>query len=192
MPQNGRSKEDLISKIYQVDTIYWILQCWSYYVRIKFSRHQHHTVIEPKTEWGGSRQQLFRRYCDSSGWRNNRQHRKSLLRNQIMIIKDKNALCLSVNVFSTKALIGDTIFYVSNGRRDRHFTWSSEPREGLACCSVKEISSCLSYWKTLSIGPAPGIEPATYRSAVLHALPTELTMSRFNTAHSVLSPNIEH
>ena len=86
-------------------------------MRIKFSRHQHDTVIEPKTEWGGSRQQLFRRYCDSSGWRNNRQHRKSLLRNQIIIIKNKNALCLSVNVFSTKALIGDTIFYVSNWRR---------------------------------------------------------------------------
>ena len=108
MPQNGRSKEDLISKIYQVDTIYWILQCLSYYVRIKFSRHQHDTVIEPKTEWGGSRQQLFRHYCDSSGWRNNRQHRKSLLRNQI-IIKNKNALCLSVNAFSTKTNWGHHI-----------------------------------------------------------------------------------
>ena len=30
---------------------------------------------------------------------------------------------LSVNVFSTKVLIGDTIFYVFNWRRDRHFTY---------------------------------------------------------------------
>ena len=80
--------------------------------------------------------------------------------------KTKNALYLSVSVFSTKVLIGDTIFYVSNWRRDRHFTWSSEPREGLAACSAKEVPSFLSHFKTLSIGPAPGIEPATSRSAV--------------------------
>ena len=73
---------------------------------------------------------------------------------------------MSVNVFSTKVLIGDTIVYVSYWRRDRHFTWSSEPREGLACCSAKGVPSFLSYFKTLSIGPAPGIEPATSRSAV--------------------------
>ena len=72
---------------------------------------------------------------------------------------------MSVNVFSTKVLIGDTIFYVSYWRRDRHFTWSSEPRESLAACS-----------KTLSIGPAPGIERATSRSAV-----TRFT-DRVNTA----------
>ena len=190
MPQNGRSKEDLITKIYQVDTIYWILQCWSYYVRIKFSRHQHDTFIEPKTEWGGSRQQLFRHYCDSSGWRNNRQHRKSLLRNQIIIIKIKMHF-VWVSMYLARKLIGDTIFYVSNWRRDRHFTWSSDPREGLACCSAKEIPSFLSYCETLSIGPAPGIERATYRSAVLHALlsySTELTMSRFNTCSLCFKP----
>ena len=38
------------------------------------------------------------------------------------VFKKKKALYLSVNVFSTKVLIGDTIFYVSNWRRDRHFT----------------------------------------------------------------------
>ena len=77
-----------------------------------------------------------------------------------------NALYLSVNVFSTKALIGDTIFYVSNWRPDHHFTWSSEPHEGLACCSAKGVPSFLGYFKTLSIGPAPGIEPVTSRSVV--------------------------
>ena len=47
---------------------------------------------------------------------------------------------MSVNVFSTKALIGETI-YVSYWRRDRHFTWSSEPREGLAICRAKAVIS---------------------------------------------------
>ena len=57
-------------------------------------------------------------------------------------------------------------FYVSKLRRDHHFTWSSEPREGLTACTAKGVYSFLSYFKTLSIGPAPGIEPATSRSAV--------------------------
>ena len=61
-------------------------------------------------------------------------------------------------------------FYVSFWRRDRHFTWSSEPREGVAACCAKEVpSSFLSYFKTLSNGPAPGIELATYRSAVMRS-----------------------
>ena len=38
-------------------------------------------------------------------------------------------------------------------------------REGLAICSVKGVPSFLSYFKTLSVGLAPGIEPATSRSA---------------------------
>ena len=67
---------------------------------------------------------------------------------------------MSVNVFSTKVLIGDT-----NGR-DRHFTWSSEPREGPAACRAKGVPSFLRYFKALSIGPALGIEPATSCSAV--------------------------
>ena len=66
---------------------------------------------------------------------------------------------------ASKVLIEDTIFYVSNWRRDRHFTWSSEPREGLAVCRAKEVPSFLSYFKTLSIGPTKGIEPATFRCA---------------------------
>ena len=73
---------------------------------------------------------------------------------------------LSINVFSTKVLIGDTIFYVSNWRRDRHFTWSSDPRQSLAACTAEGVPSLLTYFKTLSIGSALGIEPATSRSAV--------------------------
>ena len=37
--------------------------------------------------------------------------------------------------------------------------WSSEQREGLAICREKAVPSFLSYFKTLSIGPALGIEP---------------------------------
>ena len=44
--------------------------------------------------------------------------------------------------------------------------WSSEPRKVLAACSAKGVPSFLSYFKTLNIGPAPGIEPATSCSAV--------------------------
>ena len=45
----------------------------------------------------------------------------------------KNALYLSVNVFSRKILFGDTIF-----TRDHHFTWSSKAHEGLAAYRLKE------------------------------------------------------
>ena len=78
----------------------------------------------------------------------------------------KKALYLSVNVFSTKVLTGDTIFHVSYWRWDRRFTWSSEPHESLPFCRAKGVRSFLSCFKTLSIGPVPGIEPVTSRSAV--------------------------
>ena len=80
-------------------------------------------------------------------------------------VAKKNALNLSVNVFTTKVLIGDTILTSPTG--NRHFTWlSGEPREGLAICRAKVVPSFLSSLKTLSIGPTPGIEPATSCSAV--------------------------
>ena len=77
----------------------------------------------------------------------------------------KNAPTLSVNVFSTKALIGDTFllrllletgppFYVviRATRRSSHLQGKG--------------STCISHFKTLGVGPVPGIEPATSRSAV--------------------------
>ena len=49
------------------------------------------------------------------------------------------------------------------GRRgDRHFTWSSELRKGLAAGSAKGVPSFLS----LSTAPAQKIEAATSRSVV--------------------------
>ena len=51
-------------------------------------------------------------------------------------------------------------FYVSNWRRDRHFTWSSEPREGLlAACSTKGVPTFLSHFKSLRIAPARESNP---------------------------------
>ena len=83
----------------------------------------------------------------------------------------KIALYLSVSVFNW-----DTIFYVSNRRRDNHFTWSSEPREGLACCSAKGVTSFLSYFKTLSAGHGPANRACDLPLCSQHALPTELTL----------------
>ena len=56
-------------------------------------------------------------------------------------------------------------FYVS-WRGDRHFTWLSESRQGLAACRAKAVISFLSYFKTLSVGPASEMEPATSHSVV--------------------------
>ena len=55
--------------------------------------------------------------------------------------------------------------------------WSSEPREGLAACNAKGVPSFPSYFKTLSNGPAPGIGPATFLSAVIKRS-TELILTR--------------
>ena len=82
---------------------------------------------------------------------------------------------MSVNVFSIESTNWGHYFYVSFGRRDRHFKWSSEPREGQAICRAKAIPSFFSHFKTLSVGPATGIEPAisALRS---NALPTQLIL----------------
>ena len=84
--------------------------------------------------------------------------------------------------FARKHYLG-SLFLVSNWRRDRHFTRSSEPREGLPACSAKELPSFLSYFKTLSIGRAPGIDLATSRSTIKcysdWANPAEVNLWRF-------------
>ena len=46
---------------------------------------------------------------------------------------------------------------------------SFEPCKGQAVCSTEEVPSFLSYFKTPSIGPAPGIKPMTSHSAVYHS-----------------------
>ena len=68
-------------------------------------------------------------------------------------------------------------FYVSNWRRDRHFTWSSETREGLAICKIKEVPSFLSYFKTLVLVWSRELNPLP-PALQSNALPTELTLPR--------------
>ena len=82
----------------------------------------------------------------------------------------KNACYLSVKVFCTKVLIGDTIFTspTGDGTASLH-EWSSQPCEGLAACSAKGVPSILSYLKARGVGPALGIEPATHCSADKHS-----------------------
>ena len=81
--------------------------------------------------------------------------------------KKSKALNLSVNVFSTKVIIGDTIFISTTTILRGH---ACEPRKGLAICSrAKVIPSFLSHFKILSIGLTPGIELATSHSAVKHS-----------------------
>ena len=93
---------------------------------------------------------------------------------------------LSVNVFSSKVLIGDTIIYVCYWRRDRHFARSCEPLEGLPVCRAKEVPSFLSYFKTQSIGPAPGIGPATFLSAVERSADLANPAAKFWFVHKML------
>ena len=50
--------------------------------------------------------------------------------------KKRKALNLSVNVFSTKVIIGDTIFTPTTAILRGH---TSEPRKGLAICSRAKV-----------------------------------------------------
>ena len=68
-----------------------------------------------------------------------------------------------MSVFSTKVLIGDTIFTFRTGDGTA-IRCSSEPGEDLPVCRAKGVPSFLSHFKTLSVGPIPGIELATYRA----------------------------
>ena len=70
------------------------------------------------------------------------------------------SLYLSVNVFSTKVLTGDTIFTSPTGENTTILLVVLRPTRGPAACSAKGVPSFLSYFKTLSTGPAPGIELA--------------------------------
>ena len=82
-------------------------------------------------------------------------------------------------------LARNTIFtsLTGNGTR-RHFTWSSEPREGLAICRAKGVPSFLSHFKILSVGPVAGIQPAISRNAVKRST-TELILLRLNSDSEV-------
>ena len=73
-------------------------------------------------------------------------------------MKEKNALYLSVNVFSTKALI-------MSPTGDGTAIFRGHPSHA----KVQPLRHYLQFaviFKTLSIGPVPGIEPTISRSAV--------------------------
>ena len=61
---------------------------------------------------------------------------------------------------------GDPISYLFYWRRDCHFTWSSESREGLPVCRTKAVPE---YWS----GPGNRTRPPALQSS---ALPTEPTL----------------
>ena len=80
--------------------------------------------------------------------------------------KKKKALYLSVNVFSTKALIGDTIFTFPTG--DGTAILRGHPSHGKVQPLRQYLRFSVIFFKTLSIGPVRGIKPAiptTSRSA---------------------------
>ena len=75
----------------------------------------------------------------------------------------RNALYLSVNIFSTNVLFGNWGHYFYTGLP--FYVVIGGTRRS-SCLQVKRVPSFLSYFKTLSTCPPPGIEPATSLSAV--------------------------
>ena len=78
-------------------------------------------------------------------------------------------LCLSINVFSLHGVIGDSFFTSPTG------DWTAILRGHPSHAKIYPLAVQREYLhfsvnfdclKTLSIGPALGIEPATFRSAV--------------------------
>ena len=109
--------------------------------------------------------------------------------NGLMIKIGKNALYLSVSALSTKVLIRDTIFTspTGDGTAILHGHPRSSNLQGKGSTFISQT------YKTLSVGPVPGIKPATSRSAVRRwylfgiKLPPnfELT-SRYGSVHFVV------
>ena len=81
----------------------------------------------------------------------------------------KDPLCFSFNVFSTKVIIGDSIFKPTTGDGAAILRGHpSHSKVSLAVWSAKACNTFISqlFFKTLSISRAPRIEPATFRSVV--------------------------
>ena len=87
---------------------------------------------------------------------------------RIKLKRKKNHL-LSVNVFSIKVLIEETIF-TTLLLIGLPFKWPSKPYECLAICRTKAVASFLTLFKALNISPVLGIEAATSHSAVRYSL----------------------
>ena len=103
-----------------------------------------------------------------------------------MIKMGKNAPYLSVNAFSKKVPIGDTIFMSPTG--DGSAILHGHPRS-----REKAVPSFLRHFKTLSVGPVPGFKPATSHPAVRRwylfgtKLPPNIDLtSRYGSVHFVV------
>ena len=90
----------------------------------------------------------------------------------------KKALNLSFNVFSTKGLIGDTIFTSPTGDETTILRGQHSQAKVLPLAVQREYPHFSLYFKTLSIGPVPGIEPAISRCAI-NDVPIEQILPRF-------------
>ena len=85
---------------------------------------------------------------------------KTSLKMWIWVVS-KNALYLSVNVFSKKVLIGDTIFMSPTGDGTAILRGHPSHAKVQPQWQCEGVPSFLSYFKTLSNGPVSRIEPAT-------------------------------
>ena len=97
-----------------------------------------------------------------------------------LFVSKKGTFYLSVNVFSTKVLNGDTVFLLllmETGPPFYVVIRATERSRRLQCKGSTYLHFSVIF-KTLSIGPAPGIEPATSHSAVKRSILTELILPR--------------
>ena len=83
-------------------------------------------------------------------------------------------------------------FNVPFWRRHCHFTWSSDPREDqLSRLQGKGSTFISQLFKTLSSGPAPGIKPATSRSAVKSSTDWATKHSTASYQHTLIQEGLE-
>ena len=95
-----------------------------------------------------------------------------------LFVSKKGTFYLSVNVFSTKVLIGDTIFTSPNGDGTAILRGHPSHAKVQPPAGQRKYLHFSVIFKTLSIGPAPGIEPATSHTLQSSALLTELILPR--------------
>ena len=100
---------------------------------------------------------------------------KTSLKKWIWVVS-KDAFYLSVNIFRKKILIGDTIFTSPTGDGTAILRGHPSHAKVQPHWQCKGVPSFLSYFKTLSNGPVPRIEPATALQS--SALPTEQILPR--------------
>ena len=93
-------------------------------------------------------------------------------------------LHLSANVFTTKVLIVDTIFTSPTG--DGTAILRGHPSHA----KVQRLPSFFSYFKTLSNAQVPGIEPATFHSAVMRSTDCALPPVQSETQNNVKFQNM--